>query len=209
MISKNRYYRRSKIRKAKFRQLVRLFAIDVTATDAAVRTGLSLRSTNVIYRRFRERMAQACAAQSPFVGELVADEPYFGPKLIRGKRGRGAGGKTTVFGLFKRGNYVYTEIVPNASKATLQAIFSGNVYPNRVIHTDGWRGYDGLVDIGVDRHIRVNHGNNEFVRGSKHVNGIESSWSYAKHRLAQFHGIAKQIGNGLPLDIVFYRNIHG
>ena len=54
-----------------------------------------------------------------------------------------------------------------------------------------WRGYDGLVDIGVDRHFRVNHGNNEFVRGSKHVNGIESFWSYAKHRLAQFHGVAK------------------
>jgi transposase-like protein len=37
----------------------------------------------------------------------------------------------------------------------------------------------------------VNHGDNEFVRGSKYVNGIESFWSYAKHRLAQFHGVAK------------------
>ena len=55
----------------------------------------------------------------------------------------------------------------------------------------GWRGYDGLVDIGLEKHFRVNHGNNEFVRGSNHVNGIESFWSYAKHRLAQFHGIRK------------------
>jgi transposase-like protein len=76
--------------------------------------------------------------------------------------------------LLKRGNCIYTEIVPDASKATLQAIIRGKVDPNSVIHTDGWRGYDGLVDIGVDRHFRVNHGNNEFVRGSKHVNGIES-----------------------------------
>ena len=95
-------------------------------------------------------MAQACAAQSPFEGELEADDPYFGPKRIRGK-----------------------------------------VDPNSVIHMDGWRGYDGLVDVGVDRHFRVNHGNNEFVRGSKHVNGIESFWSYAKHRFAQFHGVAR------------------
>ena len=54
-----------------------------------------------------------------------------------------------------------------------------------------WRGYDGLVDIGVDRHFRVNHGNNEFIRGSKHVNRIESFWSCDKNHLAQLHGVAK------------------
>ena len=134
-------------------------------------------------------MAQDCASRSPFVGELEADESYFGPRRVRGKRGRGAGSKTIVFGLLKRGDCVYTEIVPNASKATLQAIIRGKVDPNSIIHTDGWPGYDGLVDIGLEKHFRVNHGNNEFVKGSRHVNGIESFWSYAKHRLAQFHGI--------------------
>jgi len=38
------------------------------------------------------------------------------------------------------------------------------------------RGYDGLVDIGFDKHFRGNHGNNEFARGKHHVNGIESFW---------------------------------
>ena len=47
------------------------------------------------------------------------------------------------------------------------------------------------MDIGLAKHFRVNHGNNEFVRGANHVNGIESFWSFAKHRLAQFHGIRK------------------
>lgn len=155
MIGKNRYYRRSKISEAKFRLVVHLFAMDLTATDTAERTGLSVRSTNTISQHIRVRMAQSCAAQSPFEGELEADESYFGPKRIRGKLGRGAGSKTIVFGLLRRGNCVYTEIVPNASKATLQAIIRGKVDPNSVIHTDGWRGYDGLVDIGVDRHFRV------------------------------------------------------
>lgn len=189
MTSKNKYYRHSKIGEAKFRQLLRLFAMDLTATDAAQLCGLSVRSVNAVYQRIRVRLAQECAAQSPLSGTLEADESYFGPKRIRGKRGRGAGGKTIVFGLLKRGECVYTEIVPNASKATLQAIIRGKVDPNSVIHTDGWRGYDGLVDLGLAKHFRVNHGNNEFVKGSRHVNGIESFWSYAKHRLAQFHGI--------------------
>ena len=191
MIGKNRYYRRSKISEAKFRQLLRLFALDLTASDAAQLCGLSVRSINDIYQRIRLRLAQHCATRSPFAGELEADESYFGPRRVRGKRGRGAGGKTIVFGLLKRDDCVYTEIVPNASKATLQAIIRGKVDPNRIIHTDGWRGYDGLVDIGLAKHFRVNHGNNEFVRGANHVNGIESFWSFAKHRLAQFHGIRK------------------
>ena len=48
----------------------------------------------------------------PFQGELEFDESYFGPKRICGKGGRGAGAKTIVFGLLKRGSSVYTEIVP-------------------------------------------------------------------------------------------------
>jgi transposase-like protein len=46
-------------------------------------------------------------------------------RRIRGKRGRGASGKTIVFGLLKRDGNVYTEIVPDCSKATLQVLFGG------------------------------------------------------------------------------------
>jgi len=191
MIWKNRYYRRSKISEAKFRQIICHFALDLTATNTAELCGVSVRSTNEIFQKIRHRIFEFCTTQSPFGGETEADESYFGAKRIRGKRGRGAGGKTIVFGLLKRRVSVYTEIVPDASKSTLQAIIREKVDPNSIIHTDGWRNYDGLVDIGVDKHFRVNHGNKEFARGSKHVNGIESFWSFAKYRLVKFNGVKK------------------
>ena len=81
---------------------------------------------------------------------------------------------------FETWGKVYTEIVPDASKATLQKVIRGRVGIESIINTDGWRGYQGLVDMGLAKHFRVHHGNNEFVRGA---NGIESFWSYAKHRL--------------------------
>ncbi len=190
MLQKNRYFRRSKISEAKFRQLLRYFAMDLTATDSAQLCALSLRSVNAIYLRIRARMAEHCEAVSPFSGELEADESYFGPRRVRGLRGRGAGRKTVVFGLLKRGDCVYTEIVPDASKRTLQAIIRGKADIASIIHTDRWRGYDGLVDVGFDKHFRVSHGANEFARGSVHVNGIESFWSFAKRRLAQFNGVS-------------------
>ena len=174
---KNKYFNHSKISEAKFRQILRYFALDLTATECAALSGISVRSINSIYLKIRRRLAIVCQQASPLKGELEADESYFGPHRVRGKRGRGASGKTIVFGLLKRDGNIYTEIVPNASKASLQAIIRGKADINSIIHTDGWRGYDGLVDIGFDKHFRVNHGADEFVNGSNHVNGIESFWS--------------------------------
>jgi len=60
---------------------------------------------------------------------------------------------------------------------------------NSVIHSDGWRGYHGLVDLGYKKHFRVNHLENEFSNSQSHINGIESFWAYAKTRLMKFRGM--------------------
>lgn len=47
-----------------------------------------------------------------------------------------------------------------------------------------------MVDVGYNKHYRVNHSANEFSRGDgKHVNGIESFWSFTKRRLEKFNGV--------------------
>lgn len=189
----NRYYKSAKISEVKFRYLLRLFALDLTASDTARLTGLSVRSINTIYLRLRRRMQAECHVPVELAGAVEVDECYFGPRRVRGKRGRGAGGKTVVFGLFKRGGQVYTEIVPNCQKKTLQAIIRGKVDASAMVNTDGWRGYDGLVDVGYDRHFRVHHGQDEFVQGAAHINGIESFWGFAKARLQQFRGLRQEL----------------
>ncbi|HGG7662736.1 TPA: IS1595-like element ISNme2 family transposase, partial [Neisseria meningitidis] len=93
-------------------------------------------------------------------------------RRIRGKRGRGASGKTIVFGILKRNGVVYTEIVPDASKASLIKVIRGHISADSEINTDGWKAYDGLVDMGYEKHYRVHHGSNEFARGKQHINGI-------------------------------------
>jgi len=130
---------------------VRLFGLDLTATQCAELTSC--------FAAFDELDLPVDSGQyervhSPLCGELEADESYFGPRRVRGQRGRGAFGKTIVFDLLKRGDCVYTEIVPDATKATLQAIIRGKADISSVIHTDGWRGYHGLIDIGFDKHFR-------------------------------------------------------
>ena len=111
MKAKNKYYSHSRITEAKFRLIIRFFAMDFTASDTAKLTGISLRSINTIYIKLRKKIAVQCEEISPFSGTVELDESYFIPGRIRGKRGRGASGKTIVFGLLKRDGNVYTEIV--------------------------------------------------------------------------------------------------
>jgi len=193
---KNRYILRSHLTEAQIRSIVKHFAADLSASDTARLTGINRNTINRIYMHMRTLMMEACNKESPFIGEVEADESYFGPRRVPGKRGRGAAGKTIVFGLLKRDGKVYTEIVPNAQKTTLQAIIRGRVALGAVIYTDSWRGYDGLVDVGYGKHLRVRHGRDEFVdpmNSANHINGIESFWSYAKRRLHKFNGINKRM----------------
>ena len=126
--------------------------------------------------------------EKPELGEFELDESYFGAKRVRGKRGRGAAGKTPVFGILKRDGKVYVNIVKNCSREQLMPIIKGKILEGSTIHTDGWRAYDGLILNGYD-HYRVYHSKDEFVRGKSHVNGIESFWSFCKRRLSKFNGL--------------------
>lgn len=190
MTMKNKYANRSKISEAKFRELVRLFSLNLDATQIAELSGLNRNTINRFLKAIRIRMAEYCEKESPFYGEVEVDESFFGARRVKGKRGRGAYGKTIVFGLFKRNGKVYTEIVPDCSKATLQGVIRGKVEPESIIYSDGWRGYNGLVDVGYGKHLRVDHSSNEFVRGKAHINGIEGFWGYAKSRLTKFRGMS-------------------
>lgn len=194
MKRKNQFVRHAHISARQFRKLLQLFAMDLEATKISQLLGLNRNTVNHYLMAIRKRIANFCEQEARFNGIVEVDESYFGPRRVKGKRGRGAGSKTIVFGIFKRNGTVYTQIVPDAKKRTLQAVIRGRVDIQSVIHSDTWPGYDGLVDLGYQKHHRVVHGDNEFARaGNIHINGIESFWGTAKTRLAKRRGIRKDL----------------
>ena len=190
MAVSSKQFVRAKISRGKFRQLLRLFALDLTATQISALTALNRNTVNRYLRLIRQAVALYCERESPFSGDVELDESYFGARRVRGKRGRGARGKTIVFGVYKRNGRVYTEIIPNCKKASIQAIIRGKVELSATIHTDGFRSYDGIVHMGYKKHYRIRHDRDEFVRGTAHINGIEGFWGLAKTRLVKFKGMS-------------------
>ncbi len=81
-------YIRARISRAKFCQILRLFALDLTASQIAVLINLNRNTVNRYLTLIRSLIANFCELQSPFSGEVECDESYFGSRHTKGKRGR-------------------------------------------------------------------------------------------------------------------------
>ena len=185
---------RSKISDFKIKKIVRCFCSDIDATKTAEIFDLNRNTINRYFRIFRELIFEKQQDDlTLFFGEVELDEAYFGAKRLRGinmpqKRGRGTW-KQPVFGVFEREGRVYTELIPDAKSATLRKVIRGRVSLESALFTDGWRGYSGLLDMGYEKHFRIDKSKSFSNQNGVHINGIESFWSFTKRRLAKFNGV--------------------
>jgi len=92
-----------------------MFTHDLPASKIAALSDVSRSTINQRFFKLRPGIAQLCDASSPFPGEVEGDEPSFGTRRVRGKKGRGGGGK-------KQSS---SEIVSDASQKPLQPVIWG------------------------------------------------------------------------------------
>lgn len=203
MTGKTRFIKRVKISSLKFRLLFRCFLSDITASAGARIVGVNRKTADLYYRHCRRLiLSDQEADRRRFLSakETEIDESYFGPTRVRGKRGRGAGGKIAVVGLRQRQGYVFTAPVDRCTKEEILPVILAKVAQGVDIYTDGWKSYDALAVYGFN-HKKVKHEDNEFSAGDgNHINGIESFWSYAKRRLSKFNGIRKSFFSDYLLE---------
>ena len=125
----------------------------------------------------------------PIGGEgahVEIDETMIGGKRSGGKRGRGAPGKTTVFGMMERGGDVMTRVVENVKRVTLEPHITENVKNGSTVSTDELKSYAKLARLGYT-HGTVNHAAEQWVNGPHHTNGIEGYWSLLKRSIRGTH----------------------
>ncbi len=138
------YIKHCKLSSYKQLRLLEHFVAGTPARTAADLVGIHRNSAIRFFHKLRctiftiqqERAAQFC-------GKVEVDESYFGG-VRKGKRGRGASGKTIVFGLLKRGGKVYTIPVADVKRDTLLPVIREKIKPDSVVYTDGHTAYNAL-----------------------------------------------------------------
>lgn len=185
----NMNLKRSKLTKKQLLKILEHFVAGTTARTAAGLLELNRNTVTLYYHRLRELIAKKLDLNITFEGEIEVDESYFGGTR-KGKRGRGAGNKTPVFGLLKRGGKVHAEVIPNAKSETLIPIIKEKVVPDSIVYSDSFKSYNAL-DVSEFKHFRINH-SELFAENNNHINGIENFWNQAKRHMRKFNGIPKK-----------------
>jgi transposase len=132
----------------------------------------------------RQLLGMSKVPRGKMRGHVEADEHYQGGKRP-GVRGRGARGKTKIFGLAQRGGEIRTFVVDNVQRNTLMPLIEQNVEKGSRITTDEFLSYNAVgekYDHGV-----VRHGRKEFVNGDDHTQNVENFWGSFKRSVKSTH----------------------
>ena len=157
----------------------------VPAKELQRQLGVTYKTAWRMGHEIRKYMA-AVDGDPPLGGHVEADETYIGGRRSGGKRGRGAPGKTIVFGMVERGGDMMTRVVPNVRKATLERHILENIKDGATISTDELSSYAKIARFGYE-HGTVNHSADQWVNGIHHVNTAEGFWSRLKNSIKGTH----------------------
>lgn len=174
--------------------VISAFRRQQTALLTSLDTGIPYKAVKRIYDNLRLAIVRQCEREGELLsGEVEMDESYFGGKR-KGKRGRGAAGKSIVFGLLERDGRVYTKVVDDVSKEVLLGVIRRKARKGSVYYTDSFKSYNSLKRYG--KHYTLKH-TRQFARKSRrrsvHINGIEGFWSFAKHGLYNYRGVSQSM----------------
>jgi transposase-like protein len=156
---------------------VGLFKIGVNALGLQWALGCHYRSARRALHLIRTVVAKDPILQQ-LSGEIEVDETYYGGRR-KGKRGRGARGKTIVLGFKERRGRIKTVVIPNVKKRTLEWMIAKHIKTGSTIYSDGFMGYDDVYKRGY-QHLPFDH-TTQFIKTDViHTQGIEGHWGHTK-----------------------------
>ncbi len=113
-----------------------LWKLGCSAAALQAELGVTYKTAWAMLRSMRRAVAEDTLFRK-LSGHVEVDETYFGGGR-KGRRGRGAAGKTIVVGLRQRGGRVKTLIVLDLKAATFRRLIRQHVRQRSTISTDGF-----------------------------------------------------------------------
>jgi len=179
---KNRYYKHSKLDEDRFRNILELFAQDITAVQCAKETGVNVRSVNSIYLKLRYRIADWCENNASATPGLNASqikqmrEEDVPSNYIDSE----ADGVIGVY-LYLMNNDIYC------------ALLNGTKPPDNVEVVEGqWREYPVGIDVRRDMRLKIKNSTYQSAHAAGDIERIEEFGHFLRQRLTKFKGLRRE-----------------
>lgn len=161
----------------------------VSAKQIERETGVTYKTAWRMFHQIRSLLQED---HEPTSGEFEVDETYIGGKDKPGKPGRGAAGKTPVFGVVQRKGRVSASIPTSLKSSVVVPLIKERVLPESMVYTDEFPTYDYLKKHGF-KHKRIRHKSKVWVAGNVHTNTIEGFWSLLKRGInGVYHAVSQK-----------------
>ncbi|NML36473.1 HTH domain-containing protein [Chitinophaga sp. G-6-1-13] len=194
---KNKYLKGAHLSERKFKEILRLFADDLTATQIADISGVSRVTINSYLKKLRNQIARFCEAQHPAPVPVVAYDnrlvetqtDHDGDTLVAVKPEVDRIVKPVIFGICRIADRLHTEILPDVSRPMIHAATRGRSVLETLDTTERLRRFNGVVDLGQYRLYRLGSSTTDTVNGGPLMDEVDAFWGLTKHRLAKFKGL--------------------
>lgn len=190
---KNKYLKGAHLSERKFKEILRLFAEDLTATQIASISGVSRVTVNSYLKKIRQQIARHCESLLPTDPlrstttterkAVPATQDSDSPVPVKTDVSRNI--KPVVFGIYRASDRLHTEILPDVSRSMIHSVVRSN---RSILETqaaaDKIRRFSNVADLGQYRLYNLEN------EGTNHASeDVDAFWGLTKHRLAKFKGL--------------------
>jgi len=182
MATNNRYIYHARISEAKFRQIVKLFCLDLNAVQIAEISHLSRNSINKYLKALRERIVELCDLEYKANGiKNFSTSPSIKMQQIPNEKPNKKN-NSAIFGIIHKDKHIYTQVLPNFISDEINQVLTGKKNLTDLRFGDLLDVFDCLVDIGHGKYLLINGKSGHGVN-SHRFNSVEGFFGYSKQRL--------------------------
>jgi len=191
---KNKYLKGAHLSERKFKEILRLFAEDLTATQIANISGVSRVTVNSYLKKIRQQIARHCESLLPAESHYRPAAPVRtvqhhassaedGDVSVKTEVGRNV--KPVVFGIYRCSDRLHTEILPDVSRSMIHSVVrSSRSILEMQSAAEKIRRFSNVVDLGQYRLYNLEN------EGAVSIaDDVDAFWGLTKHRLAKFKGL--------------------
>jgi predicted DNA-binding protein YlxM (UPF0122 family) len=190
---KNKYLKGAHLSERKFKEILQLFADDLTATQIASISGVSRVTVNSYLKKIRQQIARHCESLLPSESKSrsqTAIHHVHHPQEVATVSVETAVAvdsaiKPVVFGIYHSSDWLHTEILPDVSRSMIQSVVRSNRSILEMQNTaEKIRRFSNVVDLGQYRLYNLDNDG-----ASSPADDVDAFWTLTRSRLAKFKGL--------------------